>query len=138
VLATLARAMRCTTEDLGHAAERLTEILDEGAWSPAALATHLVDFVMGGVMLTGSCPADSLGWRLDRLPRSVADCACRSCRSWQHRPAAKQGVASARSVASGAPDPVAAAVTPIAPELAAIERAAAAGAAQARLAAATA
>jgi hypothetical protein len=132
ILATLARAMRCGPEDFGDAADRLTAVLDSGSWSPAALATHLVDFVVGGVMVAGADPVHSLGWRLDRLPASDRDCACRSCRSWQQRPAAPAAPTSPPVQPASLPAPRAAAASP-APELAAIEQAAAAGAAQARM-----
>nr|MDT0667325.1 hypothetical protein [Micromonospora sp. DSM 115978] len=59
ILATLARAMRCGEDDFGDAADRITAVLDGGRWSAAALATHLVDFVVGGVMVAGADPADS-------------------------------------------------------------------------------
>jgi hypothetical protein len=130
VLATLARAMRRPTDEFSGLARRLSGILDEGGWSAAALATHLVDIITGGVMVGGDSPADSLAWRLDHLPRSSGECPCRSCRSWR-------SAAPARPAAGAGPSaPTAPAIqpaSPVPPELAAIEQAAAAGAAQARL-----
>jgi hypothetical protein len=133
VVSTLARAMRRSPDDFGGLALRLAGILTEGGWSAAALATHLVDIIAGGVMVGGDSPVDSLGWRLDHLPRSSADCPCRSCRSWR---SIVPSAPAAPSAPAGPPGPVArnaqsAVVSP--PELSAIEQAAAAGAAQARL-----
>jgi hypothetical protein len=127
VLATLARAMRRPADEFSGLGGRLAGILGEGGWSAAALATHLVDIIAGGVMVGGDSPADSLGWRLDHLPRTTGECPCRSCRSWRSAAPAAAAVPSAPTTPASQP-PAA-----IPPELSAIEQAAAAGAAHARL-----
>ena len=83
VLTTLAQAMRCKLEDFSENFERLREILAEGGWSPAALTTHLVEFVAKGVVVFANSPADNLRLRLERLPARSIDCACRACRAWR-------------------------------------------------------
>jgi hypothetical protein len=127
VLATLARAVRRPADEFSGLAGRLAGILGEGGWSAAALATHLVDIIAGGVMVGGDSPADSLAWRLDHLPRTSGECPCRSCRSWRSAAPAAVAVPAAPTTPASQP------ATAVPPELSAIEQAAAAGAAQARL-----
>ncbi len=127
VVATLACAMRRDPESLTVAGDQLTRILTVGLWSAAELAMHLVDTI-GPSLGVGRVddPVDHLLRRLDHLPASASECLCRSCRSWVTVPAA---------AAQGAPSAVAAERTaPVSlPGLAAIEQAAAAGAAQSRV-----
>ncbi|WP_322756517.1 helix-turn-helix domain-containing protein [Frankia sp. Cas3] len=127
VVATLACAMRRDPESLTVASDRLARILTIGLWSAAELAMHLVDTI-GPSLGAGRVddPVDHLLRRLDHLPASASECLCRSCRSWVTAPA---------GVAQGAPSAVGAerAAPASLPGLAAIEQAAAAGAAQSRV-----
>ncbi|AEH07760.1 hypothetical protein FsymDg_0188 [Candidatus Protofrankia datiscae] len=139
VVATLARAIRRDPQTLAVARDRIVHILAAGLWNAAELAMHLVDTV-GSSAGAGRVddPVDHVLRRLDHLPASSAECLCRSCRSWAPAPVAADHRASPAAPAAAAP---AQAPSPVAmprqvpsglPELAAIEQAAAAGAAQAR------
>ncbi|WP_250279377.1 helix-turn-helix domain-containing protein [Frankia sp. Cppng1_Ct_nod] len=131
VVGTLARAMRRDPQTFGAARDRLTHILSDSSWNAAELAMHLVDTV-GPSLGAGRVddPADHLLRRLDHLPASSSECLCRSCRSWIAAPAvAVRRVEVGPAVAMSAAEPDSVAL----PELAAIEQAAAAGAAQARV-----
>ncbi|WP_250289581.1 hypothetical protein [Frankia sp. CiP1_Cm_nod1] len=137
VVVTLARAIRRDPQTLAAARDRIVRILVAGSWNAAELAMHLVD-TMGAGAGAGRVddPVDHVLRRLDHLPASSAECLCRSCRSWAPAPAAtdhRAGPATAAAPAA-APSPVAVPlrVPSGLPELAAIEQAAAAGAAQAR------
>jgi hypothetical protein len=125
VVTTLASAMRCEPDAFAETAPMLASILADGGWSAPALATHLVDIIVGGVKVIGDKPLDGLSWRLQHLPRTSADCPCRSCRSWRSIMPAESGSTGGAGSVGGPP------AAP--PPLAEIERAAAAGAEQARL-----
>ncbi len=126
VVATLARAIRRDPETLIAASDQLARILTVGSWSAAELAMHLVDTI-GPSLGAGRVddPVDHLLRRLDHLPASSSECLCRSCRSWVAAPAA---------TTQRAPAPAATGQEAmVVPGLAAIEQAAAAGSAQARM-----
>ncbi len=140
VVGTLARAMRRDPETLAVARDRLVRILVAGSWNAAELAMHLVDTV-GSSLGAGRVddPVDHMLRRLDHLPASSSECLCRSCRSWAAAPATadhRAGPASPAMVPPAVAPPtvvVPQQVPASLPELAAIEQAAAAGAAQARM-----
>ncbi|WP_131764677.1 hypothetical protein [Candidatus Protofrankia californiensis] len=139
VVGTLARAMRRDPGTLAVARDRLVRILVTGSWNAAELAMHLVDTV-GSSIGAGRVddPVDHVLRRLDHLPASSSECLCRSCRSWAAAPATadhRAGPASPAAVAPAVAPPTVAVPQQLPaslPELAAIEQAAAAGAAQAR------
>jgi len=83
VLSTLAQAMRCKVEALAESYGRICEILGERGWAAPELAIHLVEFVANGVVIFPDSPGDNLRVRLDRLPKTFVECACRACRGWR-------------------------------------------------------
>ncbi|MDT3446655.1 hypothetical protein [Pseudofrankia sp. BMG5.37] len=126
LVGTLASAMRCEPEVFADCVGQLTDILNEGGWSPPTLATHLVHLVVGGVKVGSDSPADGLTWRLKHLPRTSDECPCGACRSWrtaESEPRAASGPSGADGDGSASAPP----------GLAEIERAAAVGAEQAAL-----
>ncbi|MBX6390725.1 MAG: hypothetical protein IRZ08_17335 [Frankia sp.] len=136
LVATLASAMRCEPSEFADSVPAIAAILDEGGWPAPALATHLVAIVVGGVRIGGGdSPAASLAWRIKHLPRTCAECPCRSCRSWRSQPAAVAGRDAGRAAADTGARPEQSAPGSadqmLLPDLSAIEQAAAAGARQA-------
>jgi hypothetical protein len=148
VLATLARALRCSSEDLAGSVDRLGVILDQAQWTAAEIAMHLIDTIGPGGAARTDNPADQIARRLEHLPISSASCLCRACRSWLPArtgppsapppapavtaPAGPRLVPPAGAAVPSGPDPDGAAAVTALPDLEAITRAAAAGAAQAR------
>ncbi|SNQ49483.1 conserved hypothetical protein [Frankia canadensis] len=79
VINVLANAMRRPTSDYLEIFGKLQVIFDEDNWDPVTLALHLVHIISTGVLVGDGDEIDNLSWRLDRLPRSSAECECRSC-----------------------------------------------------------
>lgn len=79
VINVLANAMRRPTSDFLEIFGKLQVIFDGDDWDPVTLALHLAHIIGTGVLVGDGDEIDNLSWRLDRLPRSSAECECRSC-----------------------------------------------------------
>ncbi|OHV29361.1 hypothetical protein CC117_08375 [Parafrankia colletiae] len=86
VIDTLANLLRGPAEDFAALRQQVFDVLSDGTWAPVELATHLVNFVATGVWVNGDGVVDNIRWRMDRLPRGVTQCSCRSCLGWQAMP----------------------------------------------------